>query len=511
MMADRDSSSLTHTWDKDNTASHEGQEARKVEQKVSIRKPTEMWVDDCASANDSVRSEDLVPSIITNVVRVESVKPSLSGFHESKDMDVLSGRGGGTNLHPGNRYFRQLIVSHSDSYDKASKAKKPFVARDVVRKIRERGGRFLRKDNTTGLFYEIGDELAREKASQAFRHRTFELRKKQGLNRRVVSSLSDVEQRKRIGRHSSIIDDDSCEDEICREEAEIKKQKKTGPIPSFSQQNGPMSQNDDYHRTNSPMLTAEEELSALARRVERRPQMLGAATRANSSHPTRVFLDGTSYLGARGDVAGNESLTNLLIGRSYPPPFLPAFTRRATSAPFDSFDEISRMRVTSMMAPGVRPPLGSSSSSSIFVNPRPTMRRPNDLSGSEFRGVASSYHHRMYDASMDSTTGITTPPATLLPGQSSSRLFNPYAGGAIIGTGEARPPWSLLPSSYQQWNSDHQNAASSSSVAYERRLLNEYLSMRVMQQERGSLLDMIAERRGLGTNDEGQRDKEERL
>lgn len=131
-----------------------------------------------AGAPLTVRGQnDELASILSVVERLETVKPSAIGLSETKDADVLSGRGGGTNLHPGNRYFRQLIVSHSSSYDKATKSKKPLVARDVVQQIRRRGGRFLRKDSTDGLFYEIGDDLAREKASQAFRHRTFELRK----------------------------------------------------------------------------------------------------------------------------------------------------------------------------------------------------------------------------------------------------------------------------------------------------------------------------------------------
>ena len=39
--------------------------------------------------------------------------------------DVLSGRGGATNLHPGNRYYRDLILKHRQVYDLASKGRKP--------------------------------------------------------------------------------------------------------------------------------------------------------------------------------------------------------------------------------------------------------------------------------------------------------------------------------------------------------------------------------------------------
>ena len=94
------------------------------------------------------------------------------------DKDVLSGRGGGTNLHPGNRYYRELIFNHRKRYDEASKAKKPDVSREVVKMLRDSGGRFLRKDDQ-GLYHDIGDTAAREKTSQALRHRTFEMRNKE--------------------------------------------------------------------------------------------------------------------------------------------------------------------------------------------------------------------------------------------------------------------------------------------------------------------------------------------
>jgi hypothetical protein len=87
----------------------------------------------------------------------------------------MQGRGGGTNLHPGNRFYRDLILSHRASYDQASKTTKPEISRQIVLRIKERGGRFLRKDSD-GLYHEIAEADAKAKTSQALRHRTFELR-----------------------------------------------------------------------------------------------------------------------------------------------------------------------------------------------------------------------------------------------------------------------------------------------------------------------------------------------
>ena len=83
--------------------------------------------------------------------------------------DILCGRGGGTNAHPGNIKFRKLVAAHKLRYLAASKSDKPGVARDVVREWRamDPPGRFLAKldksklpdggDSRTGLWVEIGD------------------------------------------------------------------------------------------------------------------------------------------------------------------------------------------------------------------------------------------------------------------------------------------------------------------------------------------------------------------
>jgi hypothetical protein len=71
---------------------------------------------------------------------------------------VLSGRGGGTNVHPGNRVFRDLINLHRRAYLKARKNDKPSISRNIVRQIRATGGKFLKKIDANGLWLEIGDD-----------------------------------------------------------------------------------------------------------------------------------------------------------------------------------------------------------------------------------------------------------------------------------------------------------------------------------------------------------------
>ena len=90
--------------------------------------------------------------------------------------DVLCGRGGLTNNHPGNVFFRTLVRNRQETYLFASKRDKALVAHgivDVVRSLKP-PGRFLKKDKKN-FWIEIGNKKAREKTSQALREKAPEL------------------------------------------------------------------------------------------------------------------------------------------------------------------------------------------------------------------------------------------------------------------------------------------------------------------------------------------------
>ena len=63
---------------------------------------------------------------------------------------------------------------HRADYVRAPKIQKPSVARVIVRAIRngDPPGRFLRKNDKTGKWEDIGDKKAAEKTSQALREKT---------------------------------------------------------------------------------------------------------------------------------------------------------------------------------------------------------------------------------------------------------------------------------------------------------------------------------------------------
>jgi hypothetical protein len=68
------------------------------------------------------------------------------------------------------------VALHRPDYVRAPKIQKPSVARVIVRAIRngDPPGRFLKKDEKTGKWIDIGDKRAAEKTSQALREKTID-------------------------------------------------------------------------------------------------------------------------------------------------------------------------------------------------------------------------------------------------------------------------------------------------------------------------------------------------
>ena len=85
--------------------------------------------------------------------------------------DVLNGRGGGTNNHPGNVAYRKLIAEQKEEYAASTKGDKANFSNRIVQNVRDSDppGRFLEKNESTGLWDDIGDYRAREKTSQCLR------------------------------------------------------------------------------------------------------------------------------------------------------------------------------------------------------------------------------------------------------------------------------------------------------------------------------------------------------
>lgn len=127
---------------------------------------------DASAASTLIVSNESHQNDVTNPVREADVASLSSPSFQLTNNDVLCGRGGLTNHHPGNVFFRRMVRMRQEDYLRASKRDKAGVARDIVDTIRklDPSGRFLKKDkNKPGQWVEIGNRKAREKTSQALR------------------------------------------------------------------------------------------------------------------------------------------------------------------------------------------------------------------------------------------------------------------------------------------------------------------------------------------------------
>jgi hypothetical protein len=163
--------------------------------------------------------------------------------------DVLCGRGGGTNSQIGNRRFRQLVQDFQPTYLLARRKEKPLLARTIVLIIRNRGGRFLKKDEETGELYEVGDVKAEAKTSQALR---------EGLDVRATksatSSLLDKKKKKKGGKDDKDADgkesstpNPNAEEEDNKEESLV-----ASPEPPPSRDKTPPPQKEDDQGVTTP-------------------------------------------------------------------------------------------------------------------------------------------------------------------------------------------------------------------------------------------------------------------
>ena len=87
-------------------------------------------------------------------------------------LDVLCSRGNAVKSHPGNKRFVQLVSDHQQKYATAgSKLEKSLIVSSIIDMIREASpeGGFVKLID--GIWWEVGDNLAREKTGQALRDR----------------------------------------------------------------------------------------------------------------------------------------------------------------------------------------------------------------------------------------------------------------------------------------------------------------------------------------------------
>ena len=87
-------------------------------------------------------------------------------------LDVLLGRGGRSNHHPGNQEYLKLIYELVDQYTEELAQNRPLCrefTQSIVREIKGWGGRFMKKIDNSDRWFEVDDKTARKKVGQKLR------------------------------------------------------------------------------------------------------------------------------------------------------------------------------------------------------------------------------------------------------------------------------------------------------------------------------------------------------
>lgn len=87
-----------------------------------------------------------------------------------------------------------MVEDRKINYVNSKRLDKPLVALEIIREWRGQDppGRFLKLDERTGLWHDVGDKKAREKTSQALREKA-PLIRKQLEEENDVNSGSELE------------------------------------------------------------------------------------------------------------------------------------------------------------------------------------------------------------------------------------------------------------------------------------------------------------------------------
>jgi hypothetical protein len=115
-------------------------------------------VEQCATNNELVEESPSVDE--TPTMYIDTIQ----------EWDVLCGRGGRSNHHPGNKRYRHVVSEMKMMYRRSeAKAIKTDLSRAIVEHCCNYGGRFIKNDSKSGRYYVLTKAEARKKTSQALR------------------------------------------------------------------------------------------------------------------------------------------------------------------------------------------------------------------------------------------------------------------------------------------------------------------------------------------------------
>jgi hypothetical protein len=132
------------------------------------------------SSNEEEGEKGSEIDVINNLVPPSP--PTSDAITTARENDVMCGRGGETNHHPGNMRYRQLVKACQPAYIAAKRRDKPKIAEKIVHAVRKLNGRFIKKDPIKNIWIDVGNKKAREKTSQALREGAPEYRNGQSVD-----------------------------------------------------------------------------------------------------------------------------------------------------------------------------------------------------------------------------------------------------------------------------------------------------------------------------------------
>lgn len=150
------------------------EKAAPAQKKATVAVATEEPALNAPTESSQISIPDMSPHTRARVPVSESASFAVTaGTITPRDEDVLFGRGGKTNHHPGNKRLREIVNSYRSIYRQAKKVDKPKVAKLIVGALRAASppSRFLRVNEATNQWEDVGDRRASEKVSQSLREK----------------------------------------------------------------------------------------------------------------------------------------------------------------------------------------------------------------------------------------------------------------------------------------------------------------------------------------------------
>ncbi len=99
-----------------------------------------------------------------------SVTPVVADLTDVGTTDVVCGRDKVAHTHSGNKYFRHIIQSYRDRYQRAKRREeKSRITAEIISIVESRGGRFLKLGEGNGNWVEVDAASVHEKVSHALR------------------------------------------------------------------------------------------------------------------------------------------------------------------------------------------------------------------------------------------------------------------------------------------------------------------------------------------------------